>query len=258
MKRLLLSFLFLSSLDTYAGPACISHRGSFKSAPGNSPQSLQKALDLNADGVEFDIRHTAGGFPILMHDKKLTTATHAIGRNCPLKTNIRNLNLTNIRDKCVLQGSNNLIKVPLLEEALDVAAPSGKFVFIELKDAPSPITEEIIHYYFKDHPENLRIISFRPRHIDNLRKMKKANWNFWQKVKGMDLDVTPWGAHSEYGTNIWSRVFTLRSPRHRRDGIETSIWNLKNEKQLRKFIKKDITFITTDEVALCMELKSNS
>jgi hypothetical protein len=46
--------------------------------------------------------------------------------------------------------------------------------FVELKDAPSAFTGEIIYSYFRNNPENLRIIAFRPRHIDRLRKMLKA------------------------------------------------------------------------------------
>ena len=217
---------------------------------------MQEALDLNTDGVEFDIQHTADGYPIVMHDKKLTTATHAAGKVCPLKTKIKKLSLMQIRDNCVLKAKETNISVPLLEEVLDVVATSGKFVFVELKDAPTAITEEIIFSYFRDHPENLRIIGFRPRHINHLRKMNKAHWGFWEKVKGMDLDVTPWGPHHEYGTNIWSRVFTYRAPRHRQAGRETSVWNIKNEKQMRKFIHQNITFITTDQTALCLELTS--
>jgi glycerophosphoryl diester phosphodiesterase len=83
MKRLILSFVFIFPLQSLATPSCISHRGSFKSAPENSPQSMQEALDLNSDGVEFDLRHTAEGYPIVMHDKTLTTATHAAGKSCP-------------------------------------------------------------------------------------------------------------------------------------------------------------------------------
>lgn len=257
MKILILSFIFIYSLPIFAVPSCISHRGSFKSVPGNSPQSMQEALDLNTDGVEFDLRHTAEGHPIVMHDKKLTTATHAVGKVCPLKTKINKLHLHQIRDNCVLKATEKNIKVPLLEEVLEVVATSGKFVFIELKDSPTSITEEIIYEYFRNNVENLRIIAFRPRHIDRLRKMNKSHWDFWKNVKGMDLDVTPWGPHSEYGSNMWSRVFTHRNARHRQNDQETSVWNIKNEKQMRKFINHPtLTFITTDEVALCLELTS--
>lgn len=257
MKRIILSFVFILPLQSFASPSCISHRGSFKNAPGNSPQSMQEALDLNTDGVEFDLRHTAEGYPIVMHDKKLTTATHAQGKVCPLKTKISKLKLSQIRDNCVLKATETNIKVPLLDEVLDVVAQSGKFVFVELKDAPTPITEEIIFSYFKNNPENLRIIAFRPRHIDKLRKMNKLHWDFWKNVKGMDLDVTPWGPHSEYGSNMWSRVFTHRTAGHRNSPFETSIWNIKNEKQMRKFVNHPtLNFITTDEVALCLELTS--
>ncbi|MBA2403477.1 MAG: hypothetical protein H0V66_01790 [Bdellovibrionales bacterium] len=254
--KILLSALFLfMSVSVMAETRCIAHQGSFKSAPPNSLLSFQEALDLNADGVEFDIQHTKDGFPIIMHDKKMTTATHLPGRTCPLKTKIHDLMLKDIRKNCGIKFNDGFLPVPLLEEALEVVAYSGKVIFIELKDEPTPQTESIIHHYFKHSPQNLRMISFRPKFMDHLMSSNINNKDFWAQVNGLDIDITPWGADSKYGTNIWNQVFSLRSKRHRREGIETSVWTLNEEKKIKLYIHQGVTFITTNEVALCLRLK---
>jgi glycerophosphoryl diester phosphodiesterase len=256
MKLLISTLLLVAASSVMADSFCISHKGSYKSAPENSLQSLQAALDLNADGVEFDIQHTKDGRAIVMHDPKLNTATHLPGRICPLKTKIKDLLLKDIRENCAVEFNKQFLPVPLLEEALEVVADSGKLVFVELKDEPSASTEETIHHFFQGHSENLRIIAFRPKNIDHLRKMNAKNQNFWKDVKGLDLDITPWGADPKYGTNIWNKVFSLRSAHHRRIGIETSVWTLNDEASIKKFFSKDVTFITTNEIEICQRLKS--
>lgn len=255
MKVLLSALVLMMATQVLAESSCIAHKGSFKSAPENSLQSLQAALDLNADGMEFDIQHTKDGRAILMHDKKLTTATHLPGRLCPLKTKIKDLLLKDIRENCAVKYNKEYFAIPLLEEALELVADSGKFVFVELKDRPSASTEETIHHFFKHQSEKLRIIAFRPKNIDHLRLLNPSNLDFWHEVKGLDLDVTPWGGNSIYGTNIWNRIYSLRSPHHRRSNIETSVWTLNSTERIKKFIRENVTFITTDEVEICQKLK---
>lgn len=165
MKWTFLLTLFFS-FSSFAESFCISHQGSFKSAPGNSLASLQAALDLDADGVEFDIRHTKDHVAILMHDQTLTTAVSRPKKNCPLKIKIKDLTLREIRENCALKFQDELHLIPTLDEALSLTATSGKFVFVELKDQPSALTRETIQNYFFQDSEKLRIIAFKvkPEH----------------------------------------------------------------------------------------------
>lgn len=50
----------------------IGHRGARGLAPENTIQSLLKAVEHKADEVEFDIRVTSDGVPILHHDPEIT------------------------------------------------------------------------------------------------------------------------------------------------------------------------------------------
>jgi glycerophosphoryl diester phosphodiesterase len=50
----------------------LAHRGDWRAAPENSLAAMQAALSLRAcDGLEFDVRCSADGVPVLLHDETL-------------------------------------------------------------------------------------------------------------------------------------------------------------------------------------------
>ena len=50
----------------------IGHRGASGYVTENTLESIQKALDLNVDGIEIDVQRCASGEIVVFHDKKLT------------------------------------------------------------------------------------------------------------------------------------------------------------------------------------------
>jgi glycerophosphoryl diester phosphodiesterase len=250
---LLLLILIVVNSTANAEIFCIAHQGSFKNAPKNSLQSLQAALDLGADGVEFDIRHTLDGEAIVMHDGKLNTATHLPGKKCPLDKKINQLLLKEIKENCALEFQGFYYPIPSLEEALDLVAPSEKFVFIELKDRPGTKTVEIIKAHFQSTPDKLKIISFKIKNLDTFFSYDPDK--FWENVSGLDLDVAPWGTPSRYGVNVWNRTYPLRINYHS-NKKEISVWTVNRQKRIEKYLNRHIQYITTDEVELCLRLKN--
>ena len=53
----------------------LGHRGAPRAWPENTSAGLQAALDLGAEGVEFDVRLTRDGVPVLHHDTTLARLT---------------------------------------------------------------------------------------------------------------------------------------------------------------------------------------
>lgn len=51
----------------------IGHRGAKGLAPENTLTSLQRAVDCGVDRVEFDVRVTKDGVPVLHHDAEIST-----------------------------------------------------------------------------------------------------------------------------------------------------------------------------------------
>jgi len=57
----------------------IAHRGNRVAAPENTIEALRDAIALGADAVEFDVRVTRDGVPIVLHDPVLDRTTNARG-----------------------------------------------------------------------------------------------------------------------------------------------------------------------------------
>ena len=52
-------------------PIIVAHRGSSAHAPENTLAAFQMALDAGTEGVEFDVRLTKDGVPVVIHDRDL-------------------------------------------------------------------------------------------------------------------------------------------------------------------------------------------
>lgn len=62
------------------GPIVIAHRGAWALAPENTLEAYAAAVDYGADGCEIDIRRTADGVLVMLHDDGLDRMTDALGR----------------------------------------------------------------------------------------------------------------------------------------------------------------------------------
>jgi glycerophosphoryl diester phosphodiesterase len=53
-------------------PLIIAHRGSSAHAPENTFAAFKRAIDEGADGIEFDVRLSKNGVPVVFHDRTLS------------------------------------------------------------------------------------------------------------------------------------------------------------------------------------------
>lgn len=65
-------------LDPAARPV-IGHRGNRAHAPENTIESFAQAVSLGADAIEFDVRLTADGIPVVHHDPTVARTTDGAG-----------------------------------------------------------------------------------------------------------------------------------------------------------------------------------
>ena len=116
-------------VDTPALPRVIGHRGAAAAAPENTLVSLQKAKELGASWVEFDVKLTRDGVPILMHDERLERTTDGRGE----------VALTTLNDLQKLDAGGWFgpafrgEPVPTLEAALALCAELGLGINVEIK-----------------------------------------------------------------------------------------------------------------------------
>lgn len=70
-----------TSLSSNEGkPLNLAHRGASIAAPPNTLAAFKKAVELGADGVEFDVQLSADGVPVVIHDFTVDATTDGSGR----------------------------------------------------------------------------------------------------------------------------------------------------------------------------------
>jgi glycerophosphoryl diester phosphodiesterase len=113
-------------------PRIIAHRGAKASAPENTLASIRRAYEEGARWVEFDVKLTADGHPILIHDETLDRTTDGRGP-------VREHTLAEIRKLDAgawFGGAFAGERVPTLAEALDLLATLGMGFNLEVKPCP--------------------------------------------------------------------------------------------------------------------------
>lgn len=113
-------------------PAVVGHRGAAAAAPENTLESLRLAAEQGAAMVEFDVKLTADGTLILMHDDELdrTTTGHGAVAATAL-ADIRGLDAGGW-----FADSWHGAGVPTLEEAIGLLEECGLNANIEIKPCP--------------------------------------------------------------------------------------------------------------------------
>lgn len=97
-----------------------SHRGQWREYPENSLGAIDEAINDGAEIVEIDVRLTADGVPVLMHDTTVDRTTNGKGK-------VSDFTLAQIKElrlKKGLGGASAVLTehtIPTLEEALVVA-----------------------------------------------------------------------------------------------------------------------------------------
>jgi glycerophosphoryl diester phosphodiesterase len=110
-------------------PPLIGHRGAAAVAPENTLASLRKAAELGARWVEFDVKLTRDGHPILAHDDRLERTTDGRGRFADLTlAEVQRLDAGSWFAPA-FAGE----RVPTLEEALALCRELGLGLNLEIK-----------------------------------------------------------------------------------------------------------------------------
>ncbi len=109
-------------------PLRIAHRGGAGSVPENTVVAFRHAVARGYDLVETDVRATADGHLMLLHDDRLDRTTNGAGR-------LHDMTLEEVRrldagTKFAPEFAGE--KVPTLEEALDVTR--GSILLVEIKE----------------------------------------------------------------------------------------------------------------------------
>ena len=110
----------------------IGHRGACAYAPENTLESLHTAAELNVAWVEFDVKLTRDEVPVIFHDETLERTTNGSGN----MADIDYADLQHLECGSWFADSFTGIKIPTLEEAVEVCLQHNLGINLEIKPCP--------------------------------------------------------------------------------------------------------------------------
>ena len=117
------------------GRLVIAHRGNRVAMPENTIAALRQAVDMQVDAIEFDVRMTRDGVPVLMHDATVDRTTDGKGALSALTlADVQALNAG------ARAAGGARLRVPALDEVFE-EFPTTPFV-IEVKEMAAAVATE--------------------------------------------------------------------------------------------------------------------
>ena len=233
----------------------VAHRGSSMYAPENTLASIELAINQGADVVEFDVRLTKDGIPVLMHDDTIKRTTN-------VTSGIRVQDMTLEELKEVSAGSwfstDYLFEpVPTLEEAIALIDHQIN-IFIDLKANNETLEQKVIEMIEEN--DMLDITTFLSTNRSQLQRIKAMNSDHQTLLLLSSyfgnpdtlinfIEVDAYGLERSYiqGNPGLLDLIHLK-------GKKAYVWTVNDPAQLESLIFSDIDGIITDDPIVAIEI----
>jgi glycerophosphoryl diester phosphodiesterase len=106
-------------------PLIIGHRGASAVAPENTIAAFRAAIEAGADGIEFDVRMSSDGVPVVIHDETLK-------RTAGVRRRVKDLSVEQLND----------FDVPSLTQLFALFKSNKLLLYLEIKGREVALTEE--------------------------------------------------------------------------------------------------------------------
>lgn len=248
-------------LDTLPQPVVFAHRGACAHAPENTLAAFELALTHQADAIELDVKLSADGRVVVMHDSTVDRTTNGNGR-------VRDLSLAELK---TLDAGGYFAdqykgeKIPTLEEVFE-ALGKRTFINVELTNYTTSRDSlvETVCMLVKKHKLQKRVL-FSSFLASNLSKARSY------------LPEVPRGLLALNGLlGVWARSFgfafgkyqalhpnlkdmtqqeTRRVHRLKR---RVHVWTVNDPQDMRRLYHWGVDGIFTDDPALAVRVRADS
>lgn len=221
----------------------IAHRGASKLAPENTLKAFEKAIELGADYVEFDVHISKDGEIVIMHDSTVDRTTGGKGT-------IEEMTLKELKDLDCGEGE----KIPTLQDLIELAKDK---IGLQLEIKAKGMAEKIVHLVREagliesiiissfDHDELLEIKRIEP-------SIKLASLILGVKKKSSIKEAIDNGFHAIHPMDKFaSSKFIASAHEH---GIKVNVWTVDSKSKMRKLIEKGVDGIITNDVEAAREV----
>lgn len=218
----------------------LAHRGDWRAAPENSLAAMQAALRIaGCDGLEFDVRASSDGVPILLHDPSLERVQ-----------GIRALPSALTAAECAEHGISTLAEVL-------VAVGCDPFIDVELKErVPAAIDVlELERGRVDDagRPElrNAVVSSFDPEILAWLRD-ERPTWARW--LNATEITEATVELAGRLGcvaiSASWPAIDEAAVARARALGLDLAAWTVRDLETSRHLERLGVVAICAEDAAL--------
>lgn len=176
----------------------IAHRGASAVAPENTLLAIRLAANMGADMVEMDVRLTADGVPVVIHDANLRRLA---GRGI----NIADMTADELQEVQIRQGQ----RVPTLNEALRLCRELAIGAYLELKEPGTPIASALLVRQM-DMTYHTIFSSF---HADLLLEVKQVLPHAYTAILFHDVDADPLVLAEKANANYVHPAWEKAAPR---------------------------------------------
>ena len=114
--------------EFHEGSLVVAHRGASSTEPENTLAAFEAALRAGADVIELDVRLTADGVPVVLHDADVAATTDGSGW-------VHEMTIDQVKRLDAGRAAGRQ-EVPTLAEALDLAADLDGAIDLEVKNLP--------------------------------------------------------------------------------------------------------------------------
>lgn len=241
-------------------PIVIAHRGDKRHAPENTLSAFRQAADKGADAIEFDVKLSADGEVIVLHDKSVDRTTNGTGKAA-------NLSLAELKtlDAGVLFPTQFPgEKIPTLEEIFE-SVGKRLHMNVELTNYSTlndNLVEKVVELVRKfKMMDKVLFSSFSTRNLLIARRLLPevprglltlpGILGFWGRTFGWRGDYD--------GLNPYYSSINLRliDKIHSR-GKRVIVWTVNNEADIKRMISLSVDGVITDDPQLVLKLLGRS
>jgi glycerophosphoryl diester phosphodiesterase len=251
------------SFNPGAFPVVVAHRGASTTNPENTLSSFMAALALGAPVVELDVRLSADGVPVVIHDPDVSRTTNGAGW-------VHELTLEELR-RPNAGTADRPERIPAFREVLDAVSGRGG-VAVEIKNIPGEPAyddqdEGIVEAALPEVEASgfqgpVLVISFNPRSIAASRRVAPSLPTGFLFTRAVDPDAAlalVLDAGHEFafpGHEALVAAGPTFIERAHRAGVRVGTWTVDDRETFGRMLDWGVDAVATNDPAMGLEVRA--
>jgi glycerophosphoryl diester phosphodiesterase len=240
-------------------PVIFAHRGASAQAPENTLAAFELALAQNADGIELDVKLSADGQVVVIHDSTVKRTTGSDGR-------VKDLSLGQLQS---LEAGSFFSekfrgeKIPTLEEVFEIVG-KRTFINVELTNYNTPrdqLVEKVCSLVKKNELQNR--VMFSSFFASNLSKARLYLPDVPRGLLAMNGIFGAWARSFGFAFGRYEAlhphlkdVTSQQVQRVHRLNRRIHVWTVNRAEDMRRLFHWGVDAIFTDDPLLAVQVRN--